>query len=638
MKNRILALSLFLLCLITLLPFLGITEFNTKGEPREAVVAVSMLNQDNWILPVNNGADIPYKPPFFHWCIAALSLPQGYVSEFTSRLPSALSLIVMVMSGFFFFAKRKDKTVALIAALLTLTSIEVHRTAIVCRVDMMLTAFIVCALYMLYRWYERGCRGIPIIAILCMSGAMFTKGPVGVLLPPLVMGIFMLIRGHRFWPTFGKFVVFGILALILPLMWYVAAYMQGGDHFLELVKEENLGRFLGKMSYESHENPVWYNFMTVIVGWLPWTLLLLISLFSLKYHKVQLSLRSAWDKVRGADPLKLFVWLSFIVIFVFYCIPKSKRSVYLLPIYPFMAYLIAEYLVYLVRFKIRPLKIFAGFLAFVAMLVSAAFVFIRCGMLTGPLTGQVFTPGNLYFFITDNLYSSAWAMIFPAFLIMLAVSYNKDKKIYVRSMLTSMVSYIVILAVVFIAMKIVGESQMLAHGRNADYTLAQISALEHCDLGFVTMLIMYLPLIVAFHIISVMCSDRYKNSGSTLLINIFVLVFSIFLTTDAYFLPETMTTRSDSDLAEYLKKEFKHEPIYSHIPSVMMHYFGTNFYIGDKIRQYEIDRPKHGILMIARRDREEFFKKYKHVKFKPLLKTTRRMTERKDIIYFYRFE
>lgn len=69
--------SLFLLLLVistlTIIPYLGLTNFHTKGEPREAIVAVSMLQNDNWILPINNGGDIAYKPPFFHWCIAALS-------------------------------------------------------------------------------------------------------------------------------------------------------------------------------------------------------------------------------------------------------------------------------------------------------------------------------------------------------------------------------------------------------------------------------------------------------------------------------------------------------------------------------------------------------------------------------------
>ena len=58
--------SLFLLLLVistlTIIPYLGLTNFHTKGEPREAIVAVSMLQNDNWILPINNGGDIAYKP------------------------------------------------------------------------------------------------------------------------------------------------------------------------------------------------------------------------------------------------------------------------------------------------------------------------------------------------------------------------------------------------------------------------------------------------------------------------------------------------------------------------------------------------------------------------------------------------
>ena len=56
---------LLFLTVFLLLPFLGLTLFNTKGEPREAIVALSMLNSDNWILPVNNGGEMAYKPPFF---------------------------------------------------------------------------------------------------------------------------------------------------------------------------------------------------------------------------------------------------------------------------------------------------------------------------------------------------------------------------------------------------------------------------------------------------------------------------------------------------------------------------------------------------------------------------------------------
>ena len=85
------------LALVLTMPALGLADFYSKGEPREAIVAYTMLEHGNWILPINNGGDIPYKPPFFHWCIALCSLLQGYVSEFTSRLPSAIALVLMAV-------------------------------------------------------------------------------------------------------------------------------------------------------------------------------------------------------------------------------------------------------------------------------------------------------------------------------------------------------------------------------------------------------------------------------------------------------------------------------------------------------------------------------------------------------------
>ena len=52
---------IIILAIVMMIPFLGLTDFNTKGEPREAVVAYTMLEHGNWILPINNGGDIP--PP-----------------------------------------------------------------------------------------------------------------------------------------------------------------------------------------------------------------------------------------------------------------------------------------------------------------------------------------------------------------------------------------------------------------------------------------------------------------------------------------------------------------------------------------------------------------------------------------------
>lgn len=370
--------------LVFLFLFLGEADFNTKGEPREAVVALSILQQDNWILPINNGVDIPYKPPFLHWCIALVSLLAGTVTEYTARFPSALAFAAMVTLGYVFYSRRSNRQVAFVAALLTLTSFELHRAGTNCRVDMMLTALMVISLYLLYRWTERGMQGVPWVAILCLSGAFLTKGPVGVLLPCLVTAIFQLCKGIALRRVFFRFLLVGLASCVLPLCWYVAAYLQGGDNFLQLVMEENLLRFLGKMSYVSHHNPAYYNVLTILAGFLPYTLLVFLSLFWIRPCRGLLS-SGWWERLkryfREMDDVRLFSLLSIVVIFVFYCIPKSKRSVYLMPVYPFIAYFLAHYVIYLWRHKPNVLRVYGTILSLLSLLTLAAFIVVRSGMI-----------------------------------------------------------------------------------------------------------------------------------------------------------------------------------------------------------------------------------------------------------------
>lgn len=160
--------------------------------------------------------------------------------------------------------------------------------------------------------------------------------------------------------------------------------------------EENTGRFFRKMSYASHENPIWYNFLTIIWGWIPWTLVLLISLFGLKWKKMHIlpegasvgeRLKKGWNKFRSQSPLQLFAWVVILTIFIFYCIPKSKRSVYLLPIYPFMGMLLAEYLLALVQRGAKVFRISAWIFASLAILLTVTFFAVRLGMIPESIWG-----------------------------------------------------------------------------------------------------------------------------------------------------------------------------------------------------------------------------------------------------------
>ena len=392
---------LAILCIISLFLFIGEAFFNTRGEPREAVVALSMLQEKNWILPVNNGVELAFKPPLFHWMIAAISFVTGAVTEYTSRMPSALALAVMVLAGYGFYARRRGAEVAFLMGLITLTNFEVHRAGTNCRVDMLLSALMVLALYLLYEWGEKRLKGIPWLGILCLSGAFLTKGPVGMLLPCLVVAVFLWIRGMNFWRIFFSFFGIVLLSCVLPMCWYVAAYQQGGDRFLQLVLEENVLRLLGKMSYESHVNPLYYNFVTVISGYVPYTLLILVSLFFLKYKRIQSRPREWWTcfrtYIRNMDDARLFSLLSIVIVFVFYCIPKSKRSVYLLPVYPFIAYFLAEYMIYLVRNHRRVIVAFGNLMCGLSVLLFLVFVAVRCGIVSDSIFSGKHAAENVAF-------------------------------------------------------------------------------------------------------------------------------------------------------------------------------------------------------------------------------------------------
>ncbi len=370
MNTKKATLLVVVIALLTVLPFIGLNDFHTKGEPREAVVSLSMLLQDNWILPINNGGDIPFKPPFFHWCITIVSIILGGVSEFTSRVPSVFSFVAMIAATFVFYAKYADKKLAMLTAMISISTFELHRAGMNCRVDMMLTMAMVCSQYLLFSWWKNGMKNLPWLALVTMSCATLTKGPIGVCLPCAVFAVFLLMRGMNFWTIVWKLALVAIISMIAPALWYYAAYQQGGDSFWALVYEENVGRLTGTMTYESHEGPAIINVAFLLSGFLPWTFILLISLFFLPWKSYSFEkglgkkgwLKKKYDEMTSMSDVRLYTLLCGVLIVVFFCIPKSKRSVYLMPSFPFIAYFIAEYIKYLVAQFPKACEIFKNIL------------------------------------------------------------------------------------------------------------------------------------------------------------------------------------------------------------------------------------------------------------------------------------
>lgn len=439
-----------IICIISVLPWIGLGDFSTKGEPREASVAISMLESGNWILPQVYANEFAYKPPMAHWLMAAFSYPQGYVSEFTSRLPSTIAFICLMGCTLMFFGRRIKFQQAFIATLLLLTCIEMHRAAMTTRVDMLLTAFIVIDLYQLFRWEDQlELKGLPVIIPVLLGCAVLTKGPVGVILPLFVFGAYLLmLRKYSLLTIFKALLYIGVSSLFLPLLWYIAAWKQGGDKFLDVVLAENFGRFFHlntpDINYDlGHENGVWYNFMTLAAGFIPWTIFFFFSLFGLNWQRKKGSfkqvLKDSWNNILSMEKEKLFSLVALVCIIFFYSIPSSKRSVYLMPAYPFIAIFLAQYAIYITEYRTKVTRIFAAFLASVTTVVLIAIGLTMIGVIDPVAIASQYTSRTSTLAQVEavsNIFSFSYGLtvyiVIVVLVALLTVLYQMFKKINIK--------------------------------------------------------------------------------------------------------------------------------------------------------------------------------------------------------------
>ena len=269
-------LFIFLFVISLTLLWIGRPEIVTRGEGREALVARSLFEQGEWVLPRGYGGVVPSKPPALHWLIGVAASLVGEINEFVCRLPSALASLVFVLFFASWVAHRVPKRVWP-SVIVLVTSFEWFRASVSCRVDMLHAAALAAAVILGSGTYapfspfslSRG-RWLAVVALSVIS--TLTKGPVGALLPAAILFIFGYWEHRR---LFINIVSAGSLvlgAINIAAIWYLAAYFQGGEAFIEKVSYENLQRFMSTMDDSPHRHSAWYLLGMGIVGFMPWSL------------------------------------------------------------------------------------------------------------------------------------------------------------------------------------------------------------------------------------------------------------------------------------------------------------------------------------------------------------------------------
>jgi 4-amino-4-deoxy-L-arabinose transferase-like glycosyltransferase len=330
---------LLLIGFSSFLYFFGLSHFGLVGadEPRYAEVAREMLARRDWITPVLGNQPWLEKPPLYYWQ-AMVAYDIFGVSDWTSRLPSAVDATLMVIAVFCFLGKFRPG-VQLDGALMAASTAGAIGFARAASTDMPLAAFFTIALLAWYAWYHTGSK-------LCLSGcylalalATLAKGPVAPFLAAAILGVFAWRSGDYRLLRRTLWIPGILLFSVIALPWYVAVQIKNPEFFQIFIVEHNLSRFA--IDSYHHPQPFWYFLPVTLLGLVPWTIFALAALAE--------SIRqpSWWGRsstmLSSAKGLSLFqaVWL--VVPVVFFSLSRSKLPGYILPALPAGALLVAEY-------------------------------------------------------------------------------------------------------------------------------------------------------------------------------------------------------------------------------------------------------------------------------------------------------
>jgi 4-amino-4-deoxy-L-arabinose transferase-like glycosyltransferase len=373
----------------------------TKGEPREAVTVFDIVNGGGVILPMRAGVEVPSKPLLMHWLAALVSLLAGGVSEWTVRMPSALAAIGGMLLCYGYIRRLFDPRVGLIAALILGTTFQYLQAGTGARVDMTLTFFMTIAFFEFLAIAE-GVSNRLTLLYLAMAFATLTKGPIGALLPMLVVAVWIVL--YRRWALLARLKL-ARGALIVGLLgggWYLAAIVTGGSAFVhKQLLAENLYRIVPHGGAAiGHAHPFYYEELALIAGFLPWSPIAVIAAAQFVCGPRRIDSRLGY----------LIVWVA--TVLIFYNLPQSKRGVYLLAMYPALAATIALFISdaivsddHVARLVV-PLARFAGLVfAFAGGLSAIALA----GLYVSPSLASALlrTLGILVPEFTDNLIAAA---------------------------------------------------------------------------------------------------------------------------------------------------------------------------------------------------------------------------------------
>ena len=310
------------------LPGIGRRILYQGDEARYAILARTMLETGDWLVPRIGGEVHMEKTPLFIWGIAALSLPGGKVTELTAVLPAALSGIAGVGMTMILADRLFGLRAALLAGFVLATTWGYFWLARMALADMMVSLCVVASAAAFWAAVadEGASRRLPMgLFWVCVAVGLACKGPAG-LMPLVCFGAFLI--AEEGWSGLRKLrpLIGLVIVAAISMSWVIGFALQREASYVRTVLVED---FLSPNTPTwRHVRDVTFAIGPITIGSLPWTPLLPVAVWNGWW-------RAGTDRgLRRKFRFLLFWVLGYVVVMT--ALPQHRVR-YLLPIFPALA-------------------------------------------------------------------------------------------------------------------------------------------------------------------------------------------------------------------------------------------------------------------------------------------------------------
>lgn len=251
-----------------------------RDEPRFSRATVEMVESGNTLFPTFNGQLRPDKPILIYWLMSGPVRLLG-PSELSCRMVAPFSMALAALLTFWITRRLAGRDTAILAAIALMFSPLLVASGTAATTDALLLACITgtIASFLLSWWNGfRVWHLVPLITAL--SAALLTKGPVGLVVPLLVITAVLIFGRNgalRRLPYIGWLLFAVISSVLLFLSWGLPADAATNGEFLRLgIGKHVVSRSVTAMESHGGKSLLFclYYLPVVILAFFPWTLYL----------------------------------------------------------------------------------------------------------------------------------------------------------------------------------------------------------------------------------------------------------------------------------------------------------------------------------------------------------------------------